>query len=43
VAGITARAAGRPGGFLERVREGIAAAEVAGSGENGFRVDGRLH
>ena len=43
VAGITARAAGRLDGFLERVREGIAAAEVAGFDETGFRVDGRLH
>jgi transposase len=43
VAGITARAAGRLGGFLERVREGIAAAGVAGFDETGFRVDGRLH
>ena len=43
VAGITARAAGRLGGFLERVRDTIAAAGVAGSGETGFRVDGRLH
>jgi len=43
VAGITARAAGRLGGFLERVREAIAASEVAGFDETGFRVDGRLH
>ena len=43
VASITVRAAGRLGGFLERVREGIATAEVAGSGETGFRVDGRRH
>jgi Transposase IS66 family len=43
VAGITARAAGRLGGFLERVRDTIAAAEVAGFDETGFRVDGRLH
>ena len=43
VAGITARAAGRLDHFLERVREGIAAAEVAGFDETGFRVDGRLH
>ena len=43
VAGITARAAGRLDGFLERVRAGIAAAEVAGFDETGFRVDGRLH
>ena len=43
VAGITARAAGRLDSFLERVRDTIAAAEVAGFGETGFRVDGRLH
>ena len=43
VAGITARAAGRLGGFLERARSSIAAAEVAGFDETGFRVDGRLH
>jgi transposase len=43
VAGITARAAGRLGGFLEGVRGTIAAAEVAGFDETGFRVDGRLH
>jgi transposase len=43
VAGITARAAGRLGSFLERVRDNIAAAEVAGFDETGFRVDGRLH
>ncbi len=43
VAGITARAAARPGGFPERVRDHIAAAEVAGSGETGFRADARLH
>ena len=29
--------------ILERVREGIAAAEVAGFDETGFRVQGRLH
>ena len=43
VAGITARAAGRLDGFLERVRDTIAAAEVAGFDETGFRADGRLH
>jgi transposase len=43
VAGITARAVGRLDSFLERVRDTIAAAEVAGPGETGFRVDGRLH
>jgi transposase len=43
VAGLTARAAGRLGSFLERVRADIAASEVAGFDETGFRVDGRLH
>jgi transposase len=43
VAGITARAAGRLTGFLERAREQIAASEVAGFDETGFRVQGRLH
>ena len=43
VAGITARAARRLGGFLERVREAIAAAGVAGFDETGFRAAGRLH
>jgi transposase len=43
VAGITARAAGRLAGFLERARGQIAASEVAGSDETGFRVQGRLH
>jgi transposase len=43
VAGITARAAGRLGSFLDRVRDNIAAGEVAGFDETGFRVDGRLH
>jgi transposase len=42
VAAITARAAGRLGGFLEQVRAGIAAAEVAGFDETGFRAAGRL-
>ena len=40
---ITARAAGRLDGFLEQVREQIAASEVAGFDETGFRVEGRLH
>jgi hypothetical protein len=31
VAAVTARAADRPGGFLEQVRDGITAAEVAGN------------
>lgn len=43
VAGITARAAGKLDGFLERVRGNIAASDVAGFDETGFRVAGRLH
>jgi transposase len=43
VAGITARAAGRLGGFPERAREEIAGSPVAGFDETGFRVAGRLH
>ena len=43
VAGITVRAAGRPGGFLERAREEIAASPVAGFDETGFRAQARLH
>jgi transposase len=43
VAGITARAAGRLDGFLERAREEIAASPVAGFDETGFRVEGKLH
>jgi len=43
VAGITARAAGRLGSFLERAREEITASPVAGFDETGFRVEGRLH
>jgi transposase len=43
VAGITARAAGRLGGFLEHAREQIAASQVAGFDETGFRVQSRLH
>ena len=43
VAGITARAAGRLGGFLERAREEITASPVAGFDETGFRVEGKLH
>jgi hypothetical protein len=43
VAAITARAAGRLDGFLERVRDNVAASGVAGFDETGFRVDGRLH
>jgi transposase len=43
VAALTARAAGRLDGFLERVRDNIAASQVAGFDETGFRVQGRLH
>jgi transposase len=43
VAGITARAAGRLGDFLERAREEIAASPVAGFDETGFRAEGKLH
>jgi transposase len=42
VAGLTARAARNLGGFLEHAREQIAASDVAGFDETGFRVDGRL-
>jgi len=42
VAGITARAAERLGGFLEHAREQITGSPVAGFDETGFRVDGRL-
>ena len=42
VAGITARAAAKLGGFLDRVRDHIAAGDVAGFDETGFRVDGKL-
>ena len=42
VAALTARAAGRLDGFLEHVRGQIAASEVAGFDETGFRVDGKL-
>jgi transposase len=40
---LTARAAGKLGGFLEQARAQITAAEVAGFDETGFRVEGRLH
>jgi transposase len=43
VAALTARVAGRLGGFLEHAREQIAGSPVAGFDETGFRVDGRLH
>jgi transposase len=42
VAALTARAAGRLGGFTELVRGRIAASEVAGFDETGFRTAGRL-
>jgi hypothetical protein len=42
VAGITACAAGRLDGFLECLRERIAASDVAGFDETGFRAEGRL-
>jgi transposase len=42
VAALTARAAGRLDGFLEQVRRGITASDVAGFDETGFRVEGRL-
>jgi transposase len=42
VAALTARAAGRLGGFTGLVRERIAASEVAGFDETGFRAEGRL-
>jgi transposase len=42
VAALTARAAGRLNGFAEQVREQIAASDVAGFDETGFRVAGRL-
>lgn len=42
VAAITARAAGKLDGFLERAREQIAASAVAGFDETGFRVEGKL-
>jgi len=43
VAALTARAAGKLGGFLEHAREQVAGSDVAGFDETGFRVDGRLH
>jgi hypothetical protein len=39
---LTARAAGKLGGFLEHAREQIAGSDVAGSDETGLRVEGRL-
>lgn len=43
VAAVTGRAAGELDGFLEHARGQIAASEVAGFDETGFRVDGKLH
>jgi transposase len=43
VSRITARAADRLDGFLDDVRERLAAATVAGFDETGFRVEGKLH
>jgi transposase len=43
VAALTARAADGLGGFLDDVREKLAAAAVAGFDETGFRVAGKLH
>jgi transposase len=40
VAGITARTAGKLDGILERARGNIAASDVAGFDETGFRVGG---
>jgi transposase len=42
VAALTARAGARLDGFLEHVRGQIAASEVAGFDETGFRVEGHL-
>jgi hypothetical protein len=42
VAALTARAAGRLDRFLEHIRGQIAASEVAGFDETGFRVEGSL-
>ena len=43
VAALTARAAGKLGEFLEQARKEIAASDVAGFDETGFRAEGRLH
>src|SRR5439155_1011222 len=42
VAALTARAAGKLGGFVDFAREQIAGSAVAGFDETGFRVEGRL-
>ena len=42
VAALTARAARRLDGFLEHARGQVAASDVAGFDETGFRVEGRL-
>jgi transposase len=42
VAALTTRAAGKLDGFLEQAREQIAASDVAGFDETGFRVEGKL-
>jgi transposase len=42
VAAVTAKAAGRLGGFLEHARRQIAGSQTAGFDETGFRVGGKL-
>ena len=42
VAAITGRTAGKLDGFLDRARKEIAASDVAGFDETGFRVEGTL-
>jgi transposase len=43
VAGITVRAPGKLGELLEHARDQIAASDVAGLDETGFRIDRKLH
>ena len=43
IAALTARAAGRLDGFLDQLRQVIAASPVAGFDQAGLRVEGRLH